>query len=696
MIAKIAKSLLLGMLALTAASVAGGSALAQTACALSQASNSIHHVVVLQFDNVHLLRDRAAVPSDLEQIPSLLNFLTGKGVLSNNDHTDIISHTGAGFLSTLTGLYPDRMGMGTTNSFRYFNADGTSTSASAFGYWTDPVSATRSTPLMVDERGKNTPAPWVTYTRAGCDVGMAGFANTVLENTGRDVSTVFGASSVEAQEAAANSTLAAADFVGIAVHCAKSSPLCAGSSNAKSDLLPDEPGGYTGFNALFGHKYVAPAITASLPLQNLFGNTIVDMSGNAGFPGFDGMVPSTSLAYVATMLEAGIPVVYGYLSDAHDRHFTSTAQAYGPGEALYVSQLKAYDAGFSAFFARLKADGIDETNTLFVVTQDEGDHFVGGAGSPAGCDGTVTPCTYTQIGEINADLSRLLATQRGNTTPFAVHADSAPTVYITGNPAQTDAVTRTLERDMLALTVTNPMTNTSGSLVDAAIDQTAQYLVHMGSSDTARMPTFAIFQDENYYSSASGQTTSCTTGTACVQQLPSYAYNHGDVQNDIRTTFLGMVGPGVRQLGLTGAVWSDHTDVRPTIMALLGLTDDYVGDGRVLVEYLSPAALPIEAALNYDSLVGLGQAFKTINAPFGMLSLTAIAAMTDGLRGTDQTYSEIQNQIAALTTQRNALVSRIKVAVNAPFRGADVVPQELDLLTQEADSLLFAGYNFYQ
>jgi hypothetical protein len=45
-----------------------------------------------------------------------------------------------------------------------------------------------------------------------------------------------------------------------------------------------------------------------------------------------------------------------------------------------------------------------------------------------------------------------------------------------------------------------------------------------------------------------------------------------------------MVGPGVQRLGRDDAVFSDHTDVRPTMLALLGLKDSYVHDGRVLSE----------------------------------------------------------------------------------------------------------------
>src|SRR5205809_4945267 len=36
-------------------------------------SNGIKHVIYMQFDNTHLFRDRPGVPSDLEQMPNLLN-----------------------------------------------------------------------------------------------------------------------------------------------------------------------------------------------------------------------------------------------------------------------------------------------------------------------------------------------------------------------------------------------------------------------------------------------------------------------------------------------------------------------------------------------------------------------------------------------------------------------------------------------
>ena len=91
------------------------------------------------------------------------------------------------------------------------------------------------------------------------------------------------------------------------------------------------------------------------------------------------MFARNTLGEVATMQEAGIPVTFGYISDAHDAHGLAGEihHAYGPGEAGYVQQLKDYDQAFADFFTRLKNDGITKANTLFVVTVEESDHFAG-------------------------------------------------------------------------------------------------------------------------------------------------------------------------------------------------------------------------------------------------------------------------------------------------------------------------------
>ncbi len=179
-----------------------GAAAPPTGCQLQSAKGAIKHVIYVQFDNVHFTRDNPSVPSDVEQMPNLLNFIKDNGTLLTNDHTVLISHTGGGILSSLTGLYPDRHGQAVSNSYNYFRPNGTSGFSSTFKYWTDvtdggnpannPPTASadgnfnmvNADPASLGGTGatRNAPAPWVPYTRAGCDVGNVGVANTVLEN----------------------------------------------------------------------------------------------------------------------------------------------------------------------------------------------------------------------------------------------------------------------------------------------------------------------------------------------------------------------------------------------------------------------------------------------------------------------------------------------------------------------------------
>jgi len=109
-------------------------------CALNSAGGQIKHVIYVQFDNVHFTRDNAHVPSDLEQMPHLLNFIRGNGTLLTNHHTPLISHTADDILTSLTGVYPDRHGQAVANSFGFFTPPGSTSFdgfASSFAYWTD-------------------------------------------------------------------------------------------------------------------------------------------------------------------------------------------------------------------------------------------------------------------------------------------------------------------------------------------------------------------------------------------------------------------------------------------------------------------------------------------------------------------------------------------------------------------------------
>src|SRR5947207_10500278 len=519
-------------------STAGGGnsqAAPSSGCQLSPANSKIKHVVYLQFDNTHYMRDNPSVASDLEQMPHLLNFLKSNGTLFTNDHTILISHTAGGIVSTQTGLYPDRHGLTVSNSYFYFPGSGIPALSTAFKYWTDLVDDATGTldplPNMVTDAQKTTPAPWVPFTRAGCDFGAISLANIELENTGTgtfgDMTEAFGAGSPEWNEAVASNAApsgtaarakALTDFVGIAVHCAKGGGICAANAtnvaNSRTDKLLDEPGGYLGYQALYGAKYVNPAVCAvsgascstvmgQPAVNSTAGDPVVDPFGQPGFPGFDGALAKNTLGYLAQMQEAGIPVTWGYISDAHDNHTSAFPapsnpnfpRASGPGEADYKAQLKAYDDAFAAYFARLKADGIDQSNTLFMVTVDEGDQFAGGVGIPqpdgslayshTNCSWTTAPaCPSNQIGEVNLNIKPKLPV---GTPSFVVHSDSAPTFYVNGNPDRKDATLRKMERDLLGLNAIDPyVSSTPAPVFQRMADPVEEKTLHMENTDPRR------------------------------------------------------------------------------------------------------------------------------------------------------------------------------------------------------------------
>ena len=650
------------------------SGVAQT-CALG---NNTQHVVNVVFDNVHLTRDNPNVPSDLEQMPNLLNFIENNGTMVTHNFTPLISHTANDIVTTLTGLYPDQQGLAVSNSYGFYNPDGTLGGfPSDFQYWTDKIGSGAYN--NVTAGGMNTPAPWVPFTRAGCDVGGVSTANIELENNA-NIANVFGTGSPEDVEAHMDSAQATRDFIGIAIHCAKGSALCA-AGNAKPDVLPQEPGGYAGFTGLFGHKYVVPVIAPS-GLNDLAGNPI------PGFPGFGGITAAQSLGYTAAMQEHGVPVTYSYISDAHDNH-NFPFGTFGPGEAGYVARLHSYDQAFGAFFARLAADGITPQNTLFNFTSDENDHYAGKAGSPANCDGLTIPCTYNHargtgnIGEIATNMTSLMA-KAGVTTPFDLHFDDAPAVYLKPRAGRTDTVTRQFEQAAATLVdPSNYITGQKTQLMQRMADPVEMQNLHMITGDSFRTPTFIYFANADYFVQ--------TFGTPDFLQNPGFAWQHGDFQPDIVTSWLGLVGPGVLNLGVDNQTWVDHADTRPTIMALVGLQDDYTTEGRVILEDLDPGALPQSLRAHHATLIGLGKVYKQLNAPVGQFGLDTLQISTTALASNsagDSTYQTLENELTSLGSQRDSIAGQI----DALLLGAEVNGAVIN--EQQAKALIAQGQGF--
>jgi hypothetical protein len=696
---------------------------AKAACQLDPVNKKVKHVIYIQFDNVHFRRDNPNVPSDLEQIPNLLNFLETNGTLATNHHAVLISHTADDIVASMTGLYGDRSGLAVSNSFGVF--DPTSTTfpvefAAAFVYWTDKVSEVSFEPPSVDSlpvlvtknsRGglKNTPAPWVPFTRAGCDVGAFSIANIEFEGATTtvngnqaltDVVNVYGASSTQAAEPLNNQV---ADFEGESLHCAKNSSRCSGANGGIPDLLPDEPNGYHGFNGLFGAKYLAPAAGQPGGFTDLNGNVITNAdSGLVGFSGFDPSASQT-LGAVAEMQEAGIPVTYAYIADAHDDHVNDVP--FGPGEAGYVAQLAAYNTAFGQFFTRLTADGITPSNTLFIITADEGDHFVGSQPTNPGCDGVTTPCTYPinaatgeeEIGEFDADLTDIVL-DAGDATPFNLHFDDAPPIYINGDetavnfsPGTPDPLARGLEQTMGPLQIPSPITLVNETALAAMADPAEEKLLHMVTADPLRTPNFTYFGNPDFFFDSGLQFAPfCSIppidgGLVCEDN--GFAWNHGDIQPEIGGTWLGLVGPGVNIQGQTGAFFSDHADDRPTILTLVGLTDDYEHDGRVLTQALSSSAVPPALEANITTATTLGRLYKELNAPFGTLAKESLIVSTNALDSTssgDATYIALDNDIVTWTNQRDNIAGKMKTILDdAAFQGTPInVAQANNLITQ--------------
>jgi hypothetical protein len=791
---------LLGTLGLAGTSMAAPAAKAAKAAKATPADsasschlgNGIKHVVEIGFDNVHYFRDNPNVPSDLEQMPNLLNFFTDNGTFLSNNHTPLIAHTADDLLTTWTGLYGDRQGMPVSNSYQAYNTDGpngsfnTTDPASSFAYWTDAVDDTASKPSPDHDTNPNlvyspvppataahtvtpdtnTPAPWVPFTRSGCDVGEVATVNQELENTTPDIADAFGANSPEAQQLAADPDSfkdpETADYIGLAVHCAQGNAFCAtakadrgnqttSSPTAVTDSLPQEPGGYTGFQALFGHRYIAPQLGAGkpnlvsasgVPITNAAGN-LTDENGNQingafltnhpGFPGYESINASQGLAYMADMLESGVPVVNGYISDIHGNEdipglaaCKNAPEALGSGSPCFVAQAQYYNAAFGTFFKRLAADGINTSNTLFVLSSDEGDHQAGAnvgraiQPTPANCDGVTVACTYPagSFGELDGNVNGLLATERNDTIPFSLEADTAPEFYVTGDPGPNAPQVRTLERDVGSLTANNPYAGGTQKIANYLADPAEEAILHMVNADPARTPSFALFAKPDYYLQT-GPTTCPAAG--CVTQNTAFAWDHGDYAAEINTNYAAFAGPGVKHLGLDGTsaadgpnsagpnsgqvvaassgttgTWMDETDIRPTLMYLTGLKDDYEHDGRVVTEILTDP----NRALAAPGVTSLGACYKQLNSSvgqFGNFTLQASTAAVESSTAGDLEFRTVNNALTGLERARDALALHIKgeleaaafgnqpvigahgqtIACQAIIRAAGLLPQHL-------------------
>jgi hypothetical protein len=197
-------------------------------------------------------------------------------------------------------------------------------------------------------------------------------------------------------------------------------------------------------------------------------------------------------------------------------------------------------------------------------------------------------------------------------------------------------------------------------------DPVEEQALHMVNADPNRTPTFTMFGNADFFFTASNP---CTGVSECV--LSGFAWNHGDIQPEIGNTWIGMVGPGIAKSGIDPDTWTDHTNLRPTILSLVGLKDDYTDDGHVLVQALDKHALP--TGLSGGKIADLENAYEQLNASFGEYAADTLRASTFALEGSDSDYSNFTSQMSPLETDRENLAKTIKNALfDAAFNGGTI------------------------
>ena len=131
------------------------------------------------------------------------------------------------------------------------------------------------------------------------------------------------------------------------------------------------------------------------------------------------------------------------------------------------------------------------------------------------------------------------------------------------------------------------------------------------------------------------------------------------------------------------------------MLSLLGLTDDYLHDGRVLIEALDKKAIPKALDEHRKTTQQLGAVYEQLNAPFGDFAQDTLIASTRALKSTDDSvYNSIEDSIQSLTTKRDALATQIKSALDgAAFRDQKLQERDAKDWIDQANALLAQAHS---
>ncbi|QQE77670.1 alkaline phosphatase family protein [Alicyclobacillus sp. SO9] len=524
--------------------------------------------------------------SDIQQMPDVMKFLH-QGTLFTNDHTVLDSHTQDGMLSDMSGKYPSKTGVIDQG---FFERTKSGLKYSSFAYWNS---------ADADGYHHVTAAPnWTAFNQHGLNVGAVGAPDMELESTKEVTSKMMTASDQNKS-----------DYLGVSVHHSN------GTTTFGSPNLP----------------YVYNAASWSQSNKTL-----------GAFPGWsDKTNLSWSLQATYEMQTHGVPVTFTYL---HDAHQVNGKQAL-PG--TYKATLKNYDNALKQFFTKMNQAGLNRTNTLFVMTTDEGDHLM-------------------PKGELTTNLTAWLANNSLNqqsASSITVYGDSGALVYLKNKSE--------LPKTLASLTAV-PGWN-------YVADPTELQALHMSvSAAPDRNPSFVLFSKPNVYYGYKGPKTWSYNS--------NYLWNHGTVSPDILHIWAGMVGPGIKAEH-TSNQWIDHTDIMPTIFSLLGYNlSKQSFDGVPAVSGLTPQNRP---RFGYWGIQRAETVFKQLNAPVGTFGLDTLKLSTDAsVNATNSTGKQLNQEIQNLTNVRNRAASKLQADILSAFQGRPVSYRQLAADTEAAQKIL--------
>src|SRR5207248_939068 len=148
---------------------------------------------------------------------------------------------------------------------------------------------------------------------------------------------------------------------------------------------------------------------------------------------------------------------------------------------------------------------------------------------------------------------------------------------------------------------------------------------------------------------------------------------------------------GVARAGVDRRTWADEVDVRPTLLALTGLSDGYAHDGRVISDVLDAAARPAGIRSDRSAYERLAAALKQLDAPAGRLGMGSVVPATRAIASDgagDAIYRAYLIRAADTANRRDAVAGRMREALwAAAFDVRPVDPRAADHLVASAARL---------